>query len=77
MYKVVIVSHHDTTKKFNTIEEVNACATRLLKAYRSFDVYKDGKLIATSDGHTIYNIPKKKSVVRGSVGYAEMMSERR
>ena len=47
MYKVIIVSHHDTTKKFNTIEEVNACATRLLKAYRSFDVYKDGKLIAT------------------------------
>lgn len=76
MFKVVANNNSTSPKTFATINEVNAYATRLLHAHRSFDVFKNGNLIATCDGHTIYNIPKKRSVVRGSVGYATMMEKR-
>ena len=76
MYKVVITSHYDSPKEFATVAEVNACITHLAKIYRSFDIYKDGELVGTGDRYGVRTIRKRKRIT-GSVGYAQMMSEKR
>lgn len=77
MFKVVV---HGSTIKYNRVftevEELNNYLRNLMKSYKTFDIFKDGKLVATGSDEGIRRIKQKKSVVRGSVGYAKMMSER-
>ena len=64
-------------KTFTTGAEAKAYAENLVKAHRTFDVYKDGKLYATGDDTGIYLIRKTRNRITGSVGYAQLMSEKR
>ena len=64
-------------KIFATGAEAKAYAENLVKAHRTFDVYKDGELYATGDDTGIYLIRKARSRITGSVGYAQLMSEKR
>ena len=78
MFKVVV---HGSTVTYNrvftdTAIELNSYLHNLMKSHKTFDIFKDGKLVATGSDEGIRRIKQKKSVVRGSVGYAKMMSER-
>ena len=78
MYKITTGNNfYAWGKTFTTGAEAQEYAERLIKARKSFDVYKDGELYATGDDTGIYPIRKARKRITGSVGYAQMMSERR
>jgi hypothetical protein len=78
MYKITTGGNfYAWGKTFATGAEAKEYAERLVKARRTFDVYKDGELYATGDDTGIYPIRKARKRITGSVGYAQMMSERR
>ena len=76
MFKITHGRLANYTKCFETVEETLAHARRLQKAGRTFDVYCNDELFATGDPCGIRLIKKQKKVVRGSVGYAQLMVER-
>ena len=78
MYKITTGGNfHAWGKTFATGAEAKEYAERLVKAHRTFDVYKNGELYATGDDTGIYPIRKARKRITGSMGYAQMMSERR
>lgn len=68
MYRVVVVSHYDKERTFETAVEVNAHISRLAHANRTFDIYKDDVLIATGSKSGVKML-KKKRPITGKVMY--------
>lgn len=69
MYQIVITSHYDKDKFFETEIEVQACISHLVTINRTFDIYKDNILIATGGKEGIKRINNKKHWAIGAVKY--------
>lgn len=63
-------------KEFENGADAKAYCEHLSKHYRNYDIYKNGELVGTGDRYGYYFFKKNKRLT-GSVGYAQLMSEKR
>lgn len=78
MYKITVINNCNTYNKvFFSATEAEEYANRMVKAHRTFDIYRDGELVGTGDGDGIHPIRRVRRRLTGSIGYAQMMSEER
>ena len=63
-------------REFETAGEAKAYCEHLSKHYKNYDVFKNGELVATGDRYGCYAVRKPSKRLTGSVGYAQMMTEK-
>lgn len=62
---------------FESGAEAKAYCEHLSKHYKNYDIYKNGELVGTGDRYGYYFCKKPSKRLTGSIGYAQLMSEKR
>lgn len=75
---VGVVGGPEDGRKFTSAADAKAYCEHLSKHYKSYDIYKDDKLVGVGDRYGYRSTKRyvKKGLI-GSIGYAQMMSEKR
>lgn len=64
-------------REFENSADAKAYCEHLSKHYKNYDIYKNGELVGTGDRYGYYFNRKPSKRLTGSIGYVQLMSERR
>lgn len=62
---------------FESGAEAKAYCEHLSKHYKNYDIYKNNELVGTGDRYGYYPVRKRSKILTGSIGYSELMSEKK